>query len=193
MTQAPKTARRSHVAVTWLGALAAGFLGAVSAAAQVAPADLPDQAVEWLQEYIRIDTVNPPGNETAGAGFFAAILEAEGIPYELVESSPGRGNIWARLPGGDAPGLVLLHHIDVVPADPDYWTAGPLSGEVRDGMIYGRGAIDTKGLGIVHLAAAGGDGGDASGGRGGRVLPRPGAEHAAGMAQPVCRHGCGAA
>ena len=153
MAQAPKTAGPSHAAATWLGALAAGLLGAVSAAAQVAPADLPDQAVEWLQEYIRIDTVNPPGNETAGARFFAAILEAEGIPYELVESAPGRGNIWARLPGGDAPDLVLLHHIDVVPADPDYWTAGPLSGEVRDGVMYGRGAIDTKGLGIVHLAA----------------------------------------
>lgn len=153
MAQAPKTIGRSRAAAAWLSALAACLFGAVPAAAQVAQADLPDQAVEWLQEYIRIDTINPPGNETAGAKFFAAILEAEGIPYELVESAPGRGNIWARLPGGDAPGLVLLHHIDVVPADPDYWTVGPLSGEVRDGLMYGRGAIDTKGLGIVHLAA----------------------------------------
>ena len=82
-----------------LGALAAGLLAAAPAAGQVAPADLQDRAVEWLQEYIRIDTVNPPGNEIAGARFFAAILEAEGIPYELVESAPGRGNIWARLDG----------------------------------------------------------------------------------------------
>ena len=70
-----------------------------------------------------------------------------------MESAPGRGNLWARLAGGDAPDLVLLHHIDVVPADPDYWTVDPLSGEVRDGVLYGRGAIDTKGLGIAHLAA----------------------------------------
>ena len=153
MTQVDNTASRLRAAAALLAAVAAALLLTAPAAAQLAPADLPDQAAEWLQEYIRIDTVNPPGNETAGARFLAAILEAEGIPYELVESAPGRGNIWARLPGGDAPGLVLLHHIDVVPADPDYWTTGPLSGEVRDGVIYGRGAIDTKGLGIVHLAA----------------------------------------
>ena len=153
MVQVPRIARRSRAAARWLSALAAVLLAAAPAAGQVAPVDLGDRAVEWLQEYIRIDTVNPPGNEIAGARFFAAILEAEGIPYEMVESSPGRGNIWARLDGGDAPALVLLHHIDVVPADPDYWTVGPLSGEVRDGVLYGRGAIDTKGLGIAHLAA----------------------------------------
>ena len=133
--------------------LIVSLMGAAPATAQVTAGDLPDQAVAWLQEYIRIDTVNPPGNEIAGARFVAAIFEAEGIPYEIVESAPGRGNIWARLNGGDAPGLVLLHHIDVVPADPNYWTTDPLSGEIRDGMVYGRGALDTKSLGIVHLAA----------------------------------------
>ena len=142
----------SRAAAAWLCALAASVVGAAAAAAQ-GTADLPDRAVAWLQEYIRIDTVNPPGNEIAGARLLAGILDAEGIPYELAESAPGRGNLWARLPGGDAPALVLLHHIDVVPADPDYWTVEPLSGEIRDGAIYGRGAIDTKGLGIVHLAA----------------------------------------
>ena len=153
MAHASMTAKPSYPAAARLGVLAVALLAAAPAAAQVAPADLPDRAVEWLREYIRIDTVNPPGNETAGARFLAAILDAEGIPYELVESAPGRGNIWARLPGGDAPDLVLLHHIDVVPADPDYWSVEPMSGAVRDGVIYGRGAIDTKGLGIVHLAA----------------------------------------
>ncbi len=153
MAQAPRTGRRSRGAARWLGALAIGLLGAAPAAGQVTPVDLQDRAVEWLREYIRIDTVNPPGNEIAGARFLAAILEAEGIPYEMVESAPGRGNLWARLDGGDAPDLVLLHHIDVVPADPAYWSVGPLSGAVRDGVLYGRGAIDTKGLGIAHLAA----------------------------------------
>ena len=88
--------------------------------------DLPalqDEAVEWLQEYIGINTINPPGNETRGAEFFARIFEAEGIEYEMVESAPGRGNIWARLEGGSEPGIVLLHHIDVVPADERYWTS----------------------------------------------------------------------
>ena len=121
--------------------------------AQVVGGELEDQAVTWLQEYIRINTVNPPGNEIAGARFLAAIFESEGIPYEIAESAPGRGNIWARLEGGDEPGLLLLHHIDVVPADPRYWITDPLSGEILDGNIYGRGALDTKSLGIIQLAA----------------------------------------
>jgi acetylornithine deacetylase/succinyl-diaminopimelate desuccinylase-like protein len=115
---------------------------------------LQDEAVAWLQDYIRVDTRNPPGNEILGARFFAEIFEREGIPYEIAESAPGRGNIWARLEGGDEPGLVLLHHMDVVPADPDYWSTDPLSGELKDdGFIYGRGALDTKTGGILHLAA----------------------------------------
>ena len=61
---------------------------------------LPDEAVKWLQAYLRVDTINPPGNEAAGVQFFKAILDAEGIPYETAESAPGRGNIWARLKGG---------------------------------------------------------------------------------------------
>ena len=114
---------------------------------------LKDEAVAWLQEYIRINTVNPPGNETAGAEFFAGIFEAEGIEYEMLESAPGRGNVWARLEGGDEPGIVLLHHMDVVPADERYWTVDPLSGARRDGYVWGRGALDTKTSGILHLAA----------------------------------------
>ncbi|HSG47898.1 MAG TPA: M20/M25/M40 family metallo-hydrolase [Longimicrobiales bacterium] len=123
-------------------------------AQQVDLATLQDEAVAWVQEYLRINTMNPPGNEIAGARFLAGIFEAEGIPYEIAESAPGRGNIWARLEGGDEPALVLLHHMDVVPADPDYWSDDPLSGDLRDdGFIYGRGALDTKTGGILHLAA----------------------------------------
>ena len=136
-----------------LGLLIASVLATSPANAQIESSDLQSQAVDWLQQYIRVDTINPPGNETAGARFLAEIFEAEGIPYEMVESAPGRGNIWARLKGGDEPGLLLLHHIDVVPADQNYWTTDPLSGEIRDGLLYGRGTLDTKSSGIIHLAA----------------------------------------
>jgi acetylornithine deacetylase/succinyl-diaminopimelate desuccinylase-like protein len=115
-------------------------------------ATLQSESVQWLREYIRVNTINPPGNEIEGARFLASILDAEGIAYEVIESSPGRGNIVARLEGGAEPGLVLLHHIDVVPADARYWSVDPLSGELRDGHIYGRGALDTKATGILQLA-----------------------------------------
>lgn len=116
-------------------------------------AALQDEAVQWLQAYIRVNTINPPGNEIEGARYLASIFDAEGVAYEIIESEPGRGNIVARLEGGDEPALILLHHIDVVPADTRYWSADPLSGELRDGYIYGRGALDTKTGGILQLAA----------------------------------------
>jgi acetylornithine deacetylase/succinyl-diaminopimelate desuccinylase-like protein len=112
---------------------------------------LQDEAVERLQDYIRINTINPPGNESRAVDFLARILEQEGIEYETAESAPGRGNIWARLDGGSEPALLLLHHSDVVPADEAYWSVPVLSGEIKDGHIYGRGALDTKTLGIYHL------------------------------------------
>ena len=129
------------------------LLVATSAPAQVPAPALQDEAVRWLQSYIRVDTINPPGNEAAGVQFFKTILDAEGIPYETAESAPGRGNIWARLKGGDQPALMLLHHMDVVPATRASWHTDPLSGEIKDGYIYGRGALDTKSSGILHLAA----------------------------------------
>ena len=85
--------------------------------------------------------------------FFKAIFDAEGIPFETAESAPGRGNIWARLKGGDQPALMLLHHMDVVPANKASWQTDPFSGEIKNGYIYGRGALDTKSSGILHLAA----------------------------------------
>ena len=113
---------------------------------------LEDEAVGWLQNFIRIDTINPPGNEYRAVDFYARIFEAEGIHYESAESAEGRGNIWARLEGGDEPGLILLQHTDVVPAEEEFWTIDPLSGEIRDGYILGRGTRDMKGLGIIQLA-----------------------------------------
>lgn len=112
---------------------------------------LQEEAATRVQEYLRVNTVNPPGNESRGVEYLARLFDAEGIRYETAESAPGRGNIWARLEGGPEPALLLLHHIDVVPADARYWRVDPLSGAVEDGHIYGRGALDTKALGILHL------------------------------------------
>ena len=118
-----------------------------------APAQsIEDEAVTWLQEIIRIDTINPPGNESRAVEFYAKIFEAEGVSFQTMESAPGRGNIWARLEGGGEPPLILLQHTDVVPADPKFWTTDPLSGEIKDGYIWGRGALDMKGTGVSHLA-----------------------------------------
>ena len=113
---------------------------------------IEDEALEWLQAYLQVDTINPPGNESRAVDFIAEILDAEGIPYETAESAPGRGNIWARLEGGDEPALILLQHTDVVPPDIRYWTIDPLGGEIKDGYLYGRGALDMKGTGINQLA-----------------------------------------
>ena len=114
---------------------------------------IEDEAVKWLQDFIRIDTFNPPGNEIRAVEFYAAIFDREGIEYQWAESAPGRGNIWARIEGGEEPGLMLLQHTDVVPADPEFWTVDPLSGDIKDGYILGRGARDMKGTGIAQLAS----------------------------------------
>jgi acetylornithine deacetylase/succinyl-diaminopimelate desuccinylase-like protein len=98
---------------------------------------IEDEALIWLQQFIRVDTINPPGNESRAVVFIGKILEAEGIRYQTAESAPGRGNIWARLEGGDEPALILLQHTDVVPADSQYWTTDPLCGEIRDGYLWG--------------------------------------------------------
>lgn len=107
-----------------------------------------------LQQYVRIDTTNPPGNETAGARFLGALLQKNHIEYEIIESAPGRGNLYARI-GGKQPGggLLLLHHIDVMPATPRGWTRPPFSGDIFANQLIGRGTLDMKGIGIAQLAA----------------------------------------
>jgi acetylornithine deacetylase/succinyl-diaminopimelate desuccinylase-like protein len=113
---------------------------------------LGEEAVRRTQEYIRINTTNPPGNESRAVAFLAGIFKDEGITFDTASSAPGRSNIWARLKGsGSEPALVLLHHMDVVPADPRYWDVDPFSATVKDGVIYGRGTLDTKTLGILQL------------------------------------------
>ncbi len=109
--------------------------------------------VELVQQYIQLDTSNPPGMEIRGARFFADIFEARGITYEMLESAPGRANIWARLEGGGEPGVLLLHHMDVVPADASRWQYPPFEAKLVDGRVHGRGALDNKSTGIFHLQA----------------------------------------
>jgi len=111
------------------------------------------ETVDLLRRYLMLDTTNPPGNETVGARFLEAVLARDGIASETVESAPGRGNLVARLRGdGSEGGIVLHHHIDVVYADRRYWTVDPFGGEIHDGFLYGRGAIDMKSTGMLHLA-----------------------------------------
>jgi len=115
---------------------------------------LGEEAIALLRRYLTIDTSNPPGNETAGVVFLASLLEKEGIATEIAEPAPGRGNLTARLLGsGRRPGLVLHHHVDVVPADARHWSVDPFGGAVEGGFIYGRGALDMKAVGIIQLLA----------------------------------------
>jgi acetylornithine deacetylase/succinyl-diaminopimelate desuccinylase-like protein len=115
--------------------------------------DAGSEVVTRLREYVRIDTSNPPGNEAPGVAFLADALRAEGIEPHVLESAPGRANLWARLEGGPGRALVLLHHVDVVPVDRRYWHGDPFGGEIRDGHVFGRGALDAKALGVAQLQA----------------------------------------
>ena len=110
------------------------------------------EAVQLLQELIRIDTTNPPGNERAAALHLQKLLESDGIETRVLEVAPGRANLYARIKGdGSRRPLILLSHTDVVMAEAQRWTIPPFSGELRDGYIYGRGAIDMKGTATVHV------------------------------------------
>jgi acetylornithine deacetylase/succinyl-diaminopimelate desuccinylase-like protein len=122
-----------------------------------APVDwqvLQAEAAGTLQAYIRIDTSNPPGHVGPAVDLLAGVLKREGIPFERFESAPGRSILMARLKGsGAAKPIVLLHHTDVVPADASRWKRDPFGGEIADGAIWGRGAMDMKGIGVAHLYA----------------------------------------
>ena len=107
-------------------------------------ATLRDEVTDLLQRLIRVDTTNPPGNETAAAELLRDYLEAKGIECELIAKVPERANLVARIPGGDGRSLLFLGHTDVVLADAAEWSVPPFSGELRDGMVWGRGALDMK-------------------------------------------------
>lgn len=112
------------------------------------------EAVELLSRYLQFDTTNPPGNEAPAAEFFAEIFRKEGIEYKTYEPEPSRISIRAVLPGsGERGPVILLNHMDVVPAESTDWSFDPFSGEIKDGFIHGRGAMDMKGQGIMELMA----------------------------------------
>jgi acetylornithine deacetylase/succinyl-diaminopimelate desuccinylase-like protein len=117
----------------------------------VSPA-VEKEALTLLSRYIQINTTNPPGNEIKAARFFKAIFDREGIEAKIIESAPGRANVYARLRGrGAKKALVLLNHMDVVPAEARLWKEAPFSGASRGGYIWGRGALDMKGPAILEL------------------------------------------
>lgn len=119
------------------------------------PADPTEpEAEQLLSDYIRIDTSNPPGNESAGARLLQRVLTDAGIESQLLGKDPARQSLYARLKSGSPEkALLLLHHIDVVPATPQEWTVSPFSGERANGYIWGRGALDDKSLGVAELMA----------------------------------------
>src|SRR5271155_357255 len=113
-----------------------------------------DLAVAWMQEYLRIDTTNPPGHEMLAVDFYKKILDQEGIENRVFEYAPGRGDLWARLPHATAEAkrpIILLNHMDVVTSDAAHWKVPPFSGEIKDGWLWGRGAQDMKDEGLAQL------------------------------------------
>jgi len=115
------------------------------------------EATVQLQALIRINTVNPPGNELATATFLDSIFKQAGIESRVHESAPGRGAVVARIRGVNGAAaktpVILMGHMDVVGVVREQWTAEPFAAEIRDGVLYGRGAIDDKGMLIANLQA----------------------------------------
>jgi acetylornithine deacetylase/succinyl-diaminopimelate desuccinylase-like protein len=120
-------------------------------------AEAQDEAMRLLSDYVRIDTSNPPGDTRKAADFLAAVLEREGIPVTRYESAPGKAIIYARLkatvspPAGKA--ILLMHHMDVVPADRSQWKTNPFEPTIRGNELWARGAMDMKGQGVAQLLA----------------------------------------
>lgn len=111
-----------------------------------------EEVTNLLCDLIRMNTTNPPGNETKAAKYLAENLNKEGFRCELFESAPGRGSVVTRLRGtGEKPSLLLLSHLDVVAADPQKWSVNPFGGVVKDGFVWGRGALDMKGMTAIEV------------------------------------------
>jgi acetylornithine deacetylase/succinyl-diaminopimelate desuccinylase-like protein len=141
----------ARIAWIWI-ALVVSLHGA--AAAEVDWSAVENEAAALLSEYIRIDTTNPPGNETAATKFWAAKFAEAGLEARLFESEAGRGSLVVPLRGkGGARPIVLLNHLDVVPAEAEGWKHPPFSGLIADGYVHGRGAIDCKGMGVIEAMA----------------------------------------
>ena len=123
----------------------------------VATTQQPDEATQLLREYVAIDTSNPPGDTRKAADFLASVLERDGIPVTRYESAPGKAIVYARLkatvspPAGKA--VLLLHHMDVVPADRTQWKTEPFTPTIQNNELWARGAMDMKGQGVAQLLA----------------------------------------
>jgi acetylornithine deacetylase/succinyl-diaminopimelate desuccinylase-like protein len=117
----------------------------------------PDEATRLLTEYVSIDTSNPPGDTRKTADWLAAILERDGIPVTRYESAPGKAIVYARLKATVTPAagkaIVLLHHMDVVPADPSRWKTKPFTPTIQGSDLWGRGSLDMKGMGVAEILA----------------------------------------
>ena len=110
------------------------------------------EALVHFKELLRIDTTNPPGNERAATEYLARVLDAEGIPYQVVESEPTRASLIARLSGSGRKAPLLLNgHLDVVPVEREHWRHDPFGAEEHDGCIWGRGAVDMKNMVAMSL------------------------------------------
>jgi acetylornithine deacetylase/succinyl-diaminopimelate desuccinylase-like protein len=120
-------------------------------------AALAKEAQGWLIDLIRINTTNPPGNEVVAAKYIANVLQKEGIPSELLEVAPNRSGLVARLRSSamadPSKALLLVAHMDVVGVDRSKWTVDPFAAVIKDGVLYGRGSIDDKGMLAANLAA----------------------------------------
>jgi acetylornithine deacetylase/succinyl-diaminopimelate desuccinylase-like protein len=114
--------------------------------------EVEEEVTNVLSDLIRINTTNPPGNETEAAKYLAENLEREGFKCELFESAHGKGSVVTRLKGGtEKPSLLLLSHLDVVAANPKEWSLDPFAGTVKDGFVWGRGALDMKSMTAMEV------------------------------------------
>jgi acetylornithine deacetylase/succinyl-diaminopimelate desuccinylase-like protein len=140
--------------MTKIASLLALSLATTPIWAQSAPnfAQARDEAIEFLGNLVKIDTSNPPGNETRAAEYIKGVLAAESISAQIYESAPQRGNLVARLKGsGKKKPLLLMAHLDVVGVERDKWTVDPFAGVIKDGYLYGRGSIDDKSMDAANL------------------------------------------
>lgn len=114
--------------------------------------EVEEEVTHLLSDLIRINTTNPPGNETEAAKYLARHLGSEGFKCELYESAPDRGSVITRIKGtGEKPSLLLLSHLDVVAANAEEWSVDPFGGMVKDGFVWGRGALDMKGMTAIEV------------------------------------------
>ena len=163
----------NRMAQRMAGAAALAMAASIPVAAQVSPAAPPGmpmnpspigdtsaiakEAQSWLADLIKINTTNPPGNEQLAAMYIAEILEKEGIKAEILDLTPGRSALVARLKStamaDPSKALLLVAHMDVVGVEKAKWTVDPFAAVQKDGYLYGRGAIDDKGMLAANLAA----------------------------------------